>query len=220
MTSLFDVMPVAGLPVDLMGRGVRGVSLLEFLPMVAERELVEDVPTPEPVFAVDERALQVAAMVDAAREEAGQAMREACTAEFAARLEDERGRAARVCAEAARDRAHYLEAMEAEVVKLALAVARRVLEREAEVDGKYLAAVVKAALARVQDGSTSVLRVNPGEALDWVEMGLAAVDVVGDAQVAAGECVLETSVGRVELGARPQMAEVELMFSDLTRREA
>ena len=220
MTSLFDLMPVAALPVDLMGRGLRGVSLLEFMPAVTEREVVDEVPMPEPVLAVDERALQVAAMIDAAREEAGTAMREVCAAEFAARLDDERGRAARVCAEAARDRANYLQAMEAEVVKLALAVARRILEREPKVDGMYLAAVVKAALARVQDGSTSVLRVNPGEALDWVEMGLAEVEVVGDAQVAKGECVLETSVGRVELGVRPQMAEVELMFNDLTRGEA
>ena len=222
MTSLFENVRGTAMPVDLMMRELRGVSLLEFSPLFAaiEQEQVREAEvTPTP--AVDDRALQVAAMIDAARAEAGSAVRRECEEEFAARLEVERARVGLLCSTLAQDRAHYFAEVEAEVVKLALAVATRVLMREAEVDGMYLSAIVRAALGRVRDGSTSVLRVHPGEALDWLELGLARVEVVGDELITAGECVLETSVGRVELGVRPQMEEVSLTFADLSdRREA
>ena len=104
------------------------------------------------------------------------------------------------------------------MVALALAVAKRVLQREVEADRMYLAATVRAALTRVSDGSRTALRVHPGEALDWAEVGLADVDVVGDEGVRPGECVLETSLGRVELGMRAQMEEIELAFAGLRER--
>ena len=34
-----------------------------------------------------------------------------------------------------------------------------------------------------------------------------------------GECVLETTVGRVELGVEVQVAEIERGFGDLIRRQ-
>ena len=221
MISLFETAPEVGMPVDLVGRGGRGVSLLEFLAVAEAVEPSVQEASAEAAFVVDERAAQVAAMIDAAREESAAEVRRVCAGDFALRLEEERARAVRVAAEFALDRQRYFAAVEGSVVKLALAVARRVLMREAEADGMLVAGLVKAALARMQDGSRSTLRVCTGKVLDWVEMGLGDVDVVSDERVAAGECVLETSVGRVELGVRPQLAEIELGFMDLAeRREA
>ena len=216
MTSLFEHVRGMEIPVDLVARELRGVSLLEFLPVArTEAHEVQEAPAAEPEFAVDERALQVAAMIDAARVEAGAAMRMACAAEMTTRVDEERARAARLGAEFASDRERYFAGVEEQVVKLALAVAKRILLREVEVDRMWLRATVRAALTRVSDGSRTVLRVHPGEALDWVEVGLADVDVVGDELVPKGECVVETSVGRVELGVRPQMDEMELAFAGL-----
>jgi flagellar assembly protein FliH len=45
------------------------------------------------------------------------------------------------------------------------------------------------------------------------------VTVVGDAHLEAGECVLETDVGTVELGVQVQLAEIERGFGDLLRRQ-
>ena len=45
------------------------------------------------------------------------------------------------------------------------------------------------------------------------------VAIVGDPKIAAGECLLETSVGRVELGVGPQMDELERGFDDLLQRQ-
>jgi flagellar assembly protein FliH len=39
--------------------------------------------------------------------------------------------------------------------------------------------------------------------------------VVGDERLAAGECVLETNVGKVELGVSVQLEEIERGFFDL-----
>ena len=218
MISLFEVSRETLPPVDLMVREVRGVSLLEFMPLAAA-PVPEEALVPQedaaPHFAADERGAQTAAMIDAAREEAGAAMRRECEAEFAARLEAERARSQRVGAEFAGERERYFAAAEAEVVKLALAVARGILLREAKADPMYLLPIVRAALARVRDGSKSVLRVNPAEAPEWAAIGLADADVIADAQVLPGECVLGTSVGRVELGIGPQMAATELLFDDL-----
>ncbi len=223
MISLFEPMPDAGMPMDLMSGGIRSVALLEFLSIAdaARAQAAEVVAQAEAELVHDDRAAKVAAMIDAAREESEAATRLLCEREWVGRLQDERARAASVCAQFAEDRQRYFAAAEVQVVKLALAIARRVLAREVETDGMYLAAIVRAALARVQDGSRSVLRVNPSEALDWVELGLEKVEVSGDARVSAGECVLETSVGLVELGVRPQMEEMERGFVELAeRREA
>ena len=232
MISLFEPAREAVLPVDLMMRGGRGVALLEFLAMPdlagmqAESEGAAETPLVEIEPVVDVQALKLAAMIDAAREESAAEMRRVCEAEFAGRLDAERARATELARQFARDRQKYFAAVEGQVVKLALAVARRVLAREVEADRMHLAATVRAALTRVQDGSKTLLRVPAGEALDWAEMGLGEfengrVEVLSDVRLAPGECVLETSVGRVELGVRPQMEEIESTFDSLTeRREA
>ena len=41
------------------------------------------------------------------------------------------------------------------------------------------------------------------------------LQIVGDERLSAGECVLDTSVGRVELGVSAQLAEIERGFFDL-----
>jgi len=128
-----------------------------------------------------------------------------------------------VASEFAMDRQRYFAAAEAQVVKLALAIARRVLTREVEADTMHLAATVRAALARVHDGSASVLRVRLGEQSQWEALFAKSregtVSVVGDEHMEAGECVLETSVGRVELGVNVQLAEIERGFGELLRRQ-
>ena len=83
MTSLFETVREAALPVELMTREWRGGSLLEFMPAARapEPELQAATTTAEPELVVDERALQVAAMIEAAREEAGAITKQECDRE-------------------------------------------------------------------------------------------------------------------------------------------
>jgi flagellar assembly protein FliH len=220
MTSLFNFPEAGEMPVDFMVAGARGVSRLEFF-AIEEEQL-----TPQSTARVEERAEQAAmdrtrqtrAMVDAAREEAFATARRDYEVTLAEAVAAERQRAEQVCAEFARDRQRYFAAAEAQVVKLAIAMARRVLAREVSADPMYLVAIVRAALARVQDGSATVLRVK--NIAGWVKMFSGeSVSVVEDARLQDGECILETEVGRVELGVEVQLAEIERGFAELTHRQ-
>ena len=225
MTSLFD--PTASydhagkeIPVDLVTPGSQNVSLLEFFAVEDEETALrgrESVAEPPAEFIANERAKHTRAMIDAAREEAAADAREDFEDELTEKIATERARVERVCAEFARDRQRFFAAAEAQVVKLAISIARRVLAREVEADTMHLTAIVRAALARVQDGSATVLRVR--ETAGWAEMfANENVSVVADERLGAGECVLETEVGRVELGVQVQMDEIERGFGDLLRR--
>jgi flagellar assembly protein FliH len=173
----------------------------------------------ETAAAADEMRLRV----QAARAEALSEARRGFEMEMEMKLVEERKRLDRVRVEFARDRQRFFAAAESQVVKLALAVARKILHRDAIGEGLPLRATVKAALARVQDGSSTVLRVPSTEIEAWSAMfaGGAAgkIEVVGDDRMVEGECVLETSVGRVELGQDAQMEEVERGFGELMQEQ-
>lgn len=159
--------------------------------------------------------------LEEARAEGVRAARRDFEVELEAKLAEERLRLDRLRTEFARDRQRFFAAAEGQVVKLALAVARRILHRDAMVEGLPLRATVKAALARVQDESSTVLRVPPSEVGAWREMfvkGTAGkIDVEGDQRMAEGECSLQTKVGGVALGVQAQMEEVERGFAELTQ---
>jgi flagellar assembly protein FliH len=120
------------------------------------------------------------------------------------------------------ERARYFAGVEAEVVKLALAIAARVLHREVAIDPLLLAGVVRVALEKIDDASSVVLRVPTDEWDAWTKSsGLdisSSLQLKVDDRLAAGEYVLDTKVGRVELGIAAQLAEIERGFFDLMRQ--
>lgn len=230
MTSLFEFGDAGSPPpVDLVTVGARGVSLLEFFVLedeererIARAETASESQRPQE-SAGAERARQMQVMLEAARSDAAEQARRDFEEQLAVRLDAERERVQQVSREFAMDRQRYFAAAESQVVQLALAIARRILAREVDADAMHLTAIVRAALARVHDGSATTLRVRMGEQAEWEALFASgregAVTVVGDAHLAAGECVLETDVGRVELGVQVQLAEVERSFGDLLRRQ-
>ncbi len=138
------------------------------------------------------------------------------------RLAEERAMVLKACSDFARERARYFAAVETQVVKLALAIAARVLHREARMDPLLLAGAVRVALEKVAEESETRLRVPINEVALWsaeFQTGApGAVRVIGDEGRARGECVLETSVGSVELGIEAQLGEIERGFFDLMQR--
>jgi flagellar assembly protein FliH len=219
-------------PTRLLGGALRGreVARLEFYPAdwVVEEPVVGDagfdvIEVPEDVTSVDvrleEQALVMQTRMEAARRESKAEAREEWREELEERVAEERVRIARVCEEFARERRQYFSDVEAEVVRLALAIAARVLHREAELDPLLLAGVVRVALEKVAEDSATVLRVPAAEVEIWREVTSSdSTNVVGDERMKAGECVLETSVGKVELGVSAQLEEIEKGFFDLLRQ--
>lgn len=154
------------------------------------------------------------------REEGRRAEREALAPSAAAEAERLRRQTAERIENLARERDRYLQAVEQEVVRLALAVAARILRREAQMDPLLLTGAVRVALGQVAATSEFRLRVPAREADLWKET-IALVPklsvkplVVADEGMLLGECVLESKVGTVDLGIRSQLGEIERGFFD------
>ena len=138
-----------------------------------------------------------------------------------ATAEQERARqAAGLIERFAQERERYLHAVEREVVKLALAVAARILRREAQMDPLLLTGAVRVALGQLS-GSTQVrLCVPPADLNLWTEAIALLPNLAVKLAVTAGEgmrlgdCVIETGMGSVDLGIRAQLGEIERGFFD------
>lgn len=141
---------------------------------------------------------------------------------FEERLTQERQSVAEVCAEFAKKRTDYFAAVESEVVRLSLAIASRVLHREAKLDPLLLSAAVRVALEKITEESEVKLHVPMAEVERWkalfVEESYHYVHVVGEESMAPSDCVLETSMGRAELGVSTQLEEIERGFFDLLQQ--
>lgn len=126
----------------------------------------------------------------------------------------------RLVSDFAVERARYFERAEREIVKLALAVAARILRRESQMDPLLLLGAVRVALGQLDSTTTSRLRVPAAEADLWREAASLLPNhtprpaVIGDGEMRLGDCVLETGLGSVDLGVRAQLAEIERGFFD------
>jgi flagellar assembly protein FliH len=165
------------------------------------------------------QAQQTAAEIETAEWKARAASRSDWEEELDSRLALERARVSHACYAFAKERTGYFAEVEKQVVKLALAIAARVLHREANLDPLLLAATVRVALEKVSDSSATILRVPPAEMEGWQTMFVAGakpvVELVADESLQSGDCILETHVGQVELGVSAQLEEIEKGFFDL-----
>lgn len=132
-------------------------------------------------------------------------------------LVQERKRIANVLAAFQREQAEYYSKVEGELVHFALAIAARILHREAQVDRMVVAGLVKVMVDKLQQGSKVVARVRPEEAGSWRHYfhENANIQIVEDASLEARDCVLETELGTTEMGLDAQLKEVEKGFADL-----
>jgi flagellar assembly protein FliH len=115
----------------------------------------------------------------------------------------------------------YYAKAEIELVHLSLAIAAKILHREAQVDRMLVAALVKVAMEKLQHGTTATVRVRPEEVADWNRYfegnttGEIRVEVVADPSVEVHNCILETELGTTQLGLAAQLKEIEEGFFDL-----
>ncbi|MDE3106353.1 MAG: hypothetical protein KGK08_14375 [Acidobacteriota bacterium] len=119
-------------------------------------------------------------------------------------------------------RQNYFDNVELEVVKLALAIAARILHREVQLDPLLLRGVVNVVLKMLTDTSVTQLRVPAAQQKAWQETlqqhHMDDVDVIADETLNAGDCTVVTSVGTVGLGVDVQLQEIERGFFDLLQQ--
>ncbi len=159
-------------------------------------------------------------------EEGRQAEREWHAATFAAGEKRRTEQVAERIAAFTLERDRYLQAVEHEVVELALAVAARILRREANMDPLLLTGAVRVALGQLSDSTEVHLHV-PAQELDMWTESIAHVPnlsvkptVVAGEGMRLGDCALETKLGSVDLGIRAQLGEIERGFFDRARRSS
>ncbi len=142
-------------------------------------------------------------------------------AEFEKKLAGEQQALVQATRDFAHERETYFHRVEAEVVSLALAIARKILHREAQLDPLLLAGVVRVGLDHVAAGTRVRLRVHPDQVQAWQEFfsqqpNLKSLpELMGDATLGPGRCVLETELGSTDLTLETQLKEIEQGFFDL-----
>jgi flagellar assembly protein FliH len=138
-------------------------------------------------------------------------------------LEDELGRERSALSAAVneleRERQRFARRVEPEVVKLALAIARKILHREAQVDPLLLAGVVRSALQRLDSSTKMRLRVSPTHSQKWKEFLLreceTGLEIVADATMTDDQCCLESEVGTTALSLTGALQEIDDKFMEL-----
>ena len=198
---------------------VRADGMVEEAAAVSSRNELERTTRERQVQSDLERvAAEVAAAHVAGRLDARRELED----DMETRVAVERATVMQTCERFGREREGYFAAVEGEVVKLALAIAARVLHREVKLDPMLLQAVVKVALGKVMEETSVVLRVPVRDEQAWRALmegeEAVTVTVTGDSRLGAGECVLETNIGRVELGVEAQLEEIEKGFFDLLQQ--
>ncbi len=136
-------------------------------------------------------------------------------------LADERAKIAEALRLFGQKTNEYYARAEVEMVHLSLAIAAKILHREAQVDRMLVAALVKVAMEKLQRGTAATVRVHPEEVADWNRYfeGNSSTDirveVTADPSVEVHNCILETELGTTELGLDAQLKEIEQGFFDL-----
>jgi flagellar assembly protein FliH len=176
----------------------------------------EGAPPPPPGIPLPE----VEKRVRAARADAVAETEAALSAQYDDKANTERAKIAHTLELFRSERRDYFSRVETEVVQLSLAIAAKILHREAQVDPMLLTALVRVAIEKLHDGSNVSVRVAPDDAAKWrttfaTRLNGTTVEVTADAQLNPGDCILTTELGSTNFGIDAQLKEVEKGFFDL-----
>ncbi len=141
----------------------------------------------------------------------------------AAELQPVMERLARSIEDLAQFRPRLRKEAEADMVRLSLAIARRILRREMSVDPGAMHGLVLGALERLQSQELHRVRVHPSRAAA-VEACLrqnapgTKVEVVGDPSRDPGTVIFETTRGNLDASIDCQLLEIERGLADRLNR--
>ncbi|HPT26978.1 MAG TPA: FliH/SctL family protein [Bryobacteraceae bacterium] len=144
---------------------------------------------------------------------------EALQQRMKAQMNDVGSRLAASLGEVAALRPRLRHQAEAQVVELALLVARKILHRALAMDPDALTGLVTAALSRIDARELLEIRV-PAVHLGAVKAALdrlglpSQVQLIADASLEPGAVLIESGRGRLDASVSTQLAEIERGFAD------
>jgi flagellar assembly protein FliH len=187
------------------------------------RGAVPDAPQADPVAELAIQEHEIEARVQAARaagyREGEQAGRNRASAE----LQSTVAKLAATVTELARLRPELRRQAESDVVRLSLAIARRVLRRELTADPDSLRGLVIAALEKVQLREVTRVKIHPALAAALAaclrEAGAGTgIEVVADPTLESGALLFETERGNLDASIGTQLEEIERGLTDRLKR--
>ena len=114
------------------------------------------------------------------------------------------------------------KAAEADLLKLAIAVARRVLHRELTLDPGSIEGLIRVALEKLESRDLCRVRVHPDqEPVIRTLLGrfsAASVELIPDPTLQCGDVMFETSHGTLDGSIEAQLQEIERGFADRLSR--
>jgi len=110
---------------------------------------------------------------------------------------------------------------ESDLVRLAIAIARRIIGREINTDPEAITGLVKAGLEKLRVQEVLRVRLHPDHKARVAEylarFGASHVEVLGDPSCPPGAIVLETSRGNLDASVDTQLREIERGLTDRSR---
>jgi flagellar assembly protein FliH len=136
----------------------------------------------------------------------------------AAELQPVLERLSKCLAELASLRAKMRRDGEKDLVKLSIAIARRVLHRELTLDPESIEGLIKVALDKLESRELSRVRVHPDQAAAIRGMldryTSARVELVPDTTLNKGDVLFETTHGALDASVDAQLSEIERGLTD------
>jgi len=132
-------------------------------------------------------------------------------------------RLTRSLAELSSLRARIRKEAESDLVKLSIAVARRVLHRELTLDPESISGIIRVALEKLESRELSQVRVHPDQepavraALERLNEGR-NMELKADPSLQSGDLLFETNHGTVDASMEMQLREIERGFADRLKR--
>ncbi len=128
----------------------------------------------------------------------------------------------RTIEELASYRSRFRKEAEQDLVKLSLAIARKILHRELSIDTNAILALVRVVLESIDAREVHRVRLHPADAA-VVEPMLTTIGapqqlvVVADSALERGAAIFETTRGNIDASIQAQLSEIERGFADLRR---
>ena len=111
-------------------------------------------------------------------------------------------------------RQQMIQQTEAQIVRLALTIAKRILRREVTLDQDLTVAMARVALDRLGEHSGATIRLHPDDYALTIGQGQEPFDsdqvsVVADDSISRGGCRIESAFGFVDASVEAQFEEIE-----------
>ena len=121
------------------------------------------------------------------------------------------------------ERREFFDRVEPEVVRLASAIAEKIIGEEMELRPERIVDLVRAAMKRLRDRESLRIRLSPQD-LDLVKQarddligsvdGVRKLELIEDRRVDRGGCVIESENGALDASIKTQMSEIERILGE------